>query len=178
MICGVQLRTLEQCKLVATVRCITHKHVTVSVSWLVSRASDDNVRMDPTMVTERRRRDTSQQRLLTETVAKSSAAGLRPLQRMATVLGDPGLAVSVHGASSRISESFIGAGTLSTVLDVGTEVGSQKCMLHGVFLHSGQYDVSLQIESVTDADSGLILSVHDYAVCHPLHLQVDVPSAA
>ena len=173
---GLQLRTLEQCKLVATVCCLTHKHVTVSVSWLVSRVSDDAVRMDPTMVTERRRRDTSQQRLFPEGVVKNGASSLKPLQRMGTLHSDPGLSVSAHGASSRITESFIGAGTLSTALNIGTAAGSQTCSLHGVFLHSGQYDVSLQIESVKDAASGLILSVHDYAVCHPLQLQVEAPN--
>lgn len=175
-LCDVQLHTLEQCKLIATVRCLTHKHVNVLVSWLVSRASDESVRLDPAMVTERRRRDISQQRLFAENVGKGAAAGLRPLQRMATLHGDAGLVMSAHGSSSRITESFIGAGTLSTVLNVGTVAGSRSCTLHGVFLHSGQYDVSLQIESVTDHDSGMSLSVHDYVVCHPLHLQVDVPS--
>eukprot|EP00892_Ulva_mutabilis_P007560 jgi/Ulvmu1/5176/UM021_0193.1 len=171
------LHTLEQCKLVATVRCLTHKHVTVSVSWLVSRASDDAIRVDPSMVTERRRRDMSQQRLFSEGNAKNAIAGLRPLQRMTTLSADSGLAASAHGASSRITESFIGAGILSTALEIGTGVGSQACSLNGVFLHSGQYDVSLQIESVKDAASGLALSVHDYAVCHPLHLRVDAPYA-
>lgn len=127
------------------------------------------------MVTERRRRDMSQQRIFSEGAPKNSVAGLRPLQRMGTLHGDPGLAVSAHGASSRITESFIGAGTLATALEVGTEAGLQTCSLHGVFLHSGHYDVSLQIDSVKDAASGLTLSVHDYAVCHPLHLQVDAP---
>lgn len=173
--CDLQLQILQQCKLIAAVQCLTHKHVTVSVSWTVNRASDESVRVESAMMTERRRRDSLQQRLLTETVTKSACAGTRPLHRMVVLNGNAGLGGCAQGATSRVTESFIGAGTLSTVVDVGTEVGVQTCSLHGMFLHTGLYDVSLQIESVTDASSRLNLSVHDYAVCHPLHLQVCAP---
>lgn len=133
--------------------------------------SDDTVHMDTTLMPDRRRREHVQPQLFIDNPHK--AAPMRVTQRIGTAdspeAPTPGAA---RRASPRITESFIGAGTLSTTLTVGTVSGMKTCSLHGLFMHEGTYSVSLEVESAVDCATGMVLSVSDYAVSHPLQLQV------
>lgn len=155
----------------ACVQCQTHESVSVTVSWSLHRMSDDTVHLDSALMPDRRRRENVQPRLFIENPHK--AAPMRVTQRIGTAdspeAATPGAA---RRASPRITESFIGAGTLSTTLTVGTTSGMKTCSLHGLFMHEGTYGVSLEVESAVDYETGAVLSVSDYAVSHPLQLLV------
>ena len=155
----------------ACVQCQTHESVAVVVAWSLHRLSDGTGHLDSTLMPDRRRRENVQPRLFIEN--PHNAAPMRVTQRIgaadAPEAAAPGAA---RRASPRITESFIGAGTLSTTLTAGTTSGLKTCSLHGLFMHEGTYDVSLEVESAVDCESGAVLSVSDYAVSHPLQLQV------
>lgn len=156
----------------ATVRCQTHKSVLVTVSWSIHRTSDNELHMDATLLPDRRRRENIQPRLFLDTAAK--AATLRVTHRIGSIApGETPAQGAARRASPRLTDSFIGAGTLTTSLDVGTSSGLKTCTLHGVFLHAGAYDVCMEVESAVDLETGAVLSVNDYAVSHPLQLIVD-----
>jgi hypothetical protein len=158
----------------ACVQCKTHKSVAVTVSWSLQRLSDDAVNLDSTLMPDRRRRENVQPGLFIENPHK--AAPMRITQRIGTAdAPEAQPSGTARRASPRITESFIGAGTLSTTLNVGIASGMKTCSLHGLFMHEGTYDVSLEVESAVDCATGAELSVSDYAVSHPLQLLVQEP---
>jgi hypothetical protein len=168
---SVQLRTMQECMLEACVECQTHESVSVSVSWSLHRLGDESAHIGSTLLPDRRRRENVQPQLLIENPHK--AAPMRVTQRIGTAdTPEATTAGAARRASPRITESFIGAGTLSTTVTVGTTGGMKTCSLHGLFMHEGTYDVSLEVESAVDCATGAVLSVSDYAVSHPLQLQV------
>jgi hypothetical protein len=168
----MQLKRLEQCEFSACVFCMTHERMEVTASWQITRSDEAVLHIEASMLPDRKRRDAAAPRLFGEAPAVTLTSLLRTQPRLlSSTQGETGLGQS-RSTAARITDAFVGAGTLTTSMVVGTAVGPQTCRLHGMFLQAGIYDISFEIEEVRELSVGQLLVVNDYAFSHPLQIDV------